>query len=284
MDALSVAHKVGVNLLPPHFPFLEEKPNTEVAWFEAASENHMHAKGYSLEILELVRQNYPVALHGYSMNVGCSDGVCLDYLKNLRELIDRIDPFIVSDHFCWTGITDLKWHGLFPLPYTKESVKTLVTNIDFVQNFLRRPLALKNISSYISFHDSEMTEFEFLNEVIKKTGCNLVLDLSSLFVNSKNQHYDINKVIQKIPFNKVIEVQLAGPIDFGDFLFDGRSLEIPDMIWDLFKTVAPQIRHLPVLVSRTEDVPYFSEMENEVLKAVSILENSYEAQRFTETI
>lgn len=278
MRASSFAHKVGLGLRPSHYEYLLEKPNTEVAWFEAISENHMYSQGDSLEILQLVRQDYPIALQGLSMNLGYSEGLRLDYLQNLRNLVDRIDPFMVSDHFCWAGTLESNLNCLLPLPYTKESIETLAENIDFAQNFLRRPLALKNISNYIDYQNNEMSEWEFISEVSQKSGCGLVLDLNSVYINSRNLDFDLSHLLSHIPFYRIVQVQLAGPSQYGDFLFDDRSQEIPSVMWDEFKLLAPLIHHLPILISRDKNIPEFPEMENEIMTAVSILEKSYEIE------
>lgn len=284
MHASPFTHKVGLCLRPAHYSYLEEKPATDAAWFEAVSENHMYSRGYSLEALQLIRQDYPIALQGTSMNIGNPEGPSLHYLQKLRDLIERIDPFTVSDHFCWTGTSDFQLQGLLPLPFTKDAIETLVTNVDFVQNFLRRPLALKNTATYISYHHNEMSEGEFLTAVAQRSGCGLVLDLSNAYINSYNHNFDLKQFLNHIPFERIAQVQLSNHMNFGDFLFDSRSQEISEPIWDLFASLAPKIRHLPVLLSREEDIPHFSELENEVTKAVLILENSYETERITETV
>lgn len=284
MNPSTQSHKVGLGLRPPHYPYLEQRPATEVAWFEAVSENYMNSRGRPLEMLQLIRQDYPVALHGVSMNIGNPEGLRLDYLQRLRELIDRVDPFIVSDHLCWTGSSDLNMHDLLPLPFTEDSVVMLVNNIDFVQNFLKRPLVFENVSTYLSYHHNEMEEWDFVGEVSRRSGCGLLLDINNVYVNSYNHGFDPHYFLNHIPLERVAQIHMAGPTDYGDFLFDTHSTDIPERVWDLFKMMAPKIRHLPVLIERDEDIPDFHDLEAEVLKAALILEGSYEAERNTESV
>ncbi|WII72928.1 DUF692 domain-containing protein [Bdellovibrio sp. 22V] len=284
MHPSSFTHKVGLGLRPPHYTYLEQRPATEVAWFEATSESYMNSRGRPIEMLQKIRQDYPVALHGISMNIGSPAGIRLDYLQKLRELIERVEPFIVSDHLSWTGTSDLNLHDLLPLPFTEDSVETLVSNIDFVQNFLRRPLILENVSTYISYRKNEMDEWDFVSEVSKRSGCGLLLDINNVYVNSYNHGFDPQYYLNHIPMDRVAQIHLAGPTDYGGYLFDTHSTEIPDKVWDFFKLIAPRIRHLPVLIERDEDIPDFRELETEVMKAVYILENSYDSERNAEPV
>ncbi len=273
------SHKVGMGLRPPHYPYLEERPTTEVAWFEAVSENYMDSRGRPLEVLTALRKDYPLALHGVSMNIGSPAGVRVDYLNKLRDLIDRIEPFIVSDHICWTGTSHQNMHDLLPLPYTQESLQRVVDNIDFVQNYLRTPLVLENVSTYLSFRNNEMTEWEFVSEVSKRSGCALLLDINNVYVNARNHGFDPHEYLQSIPFDRVAQIHMAGPSDQGTHLFDTHAEDIPEAVWDLFRILAPQIRHIPVCLERDDNIPSFQELEVEIIKAAFILEKSHETAR-----
>lgn len=284
MRASSLSHKVGVGLRSPHYPYLEQRPSTEVAWFEALTESYLNSRGRPLEMLQFIRQDYPVALHGVSMNIGSPEGLRLDYLQKLRDLIDRVEPFIVSDHLCWTGSAEFNLHDLLPLPFTEDSMETLVHNIDLAQDFLRRPLVLENVSTYISYRNNEMSEWDFISEVSRRTGCHILLDLNNIYVNSSNHGFDPHYFLNHIPMERVAQVHMAGPTDYGDFLFDTHSSDVPEPVWQLFKLIAPKVRHLPILIERDEKIPEFRELEVEVMKAVSILESSYEAERSAESV
>jgi uncharacterized protein (UPF0276 family) len=277
----SVSHKVGLGLRPTHYPYLENKPETQVAWFEAVSENYMNSRGRPLEFLMSLRQDYPIALHGVGMNVGATDGVSLSYLQKLGDLIDQVEPFIVSDHLCWSAAEGHHFHDLLPLPFTNETVNRLVDNIDFAQNYLKRPLIFENVSTYIRFDTNEMSEEEFLVEVARRAGCRLLLDLNNVYVNSFNHGFDAKKFIRHIPTELIGQIHLAGPSDEGRYLFDTHSTEVPEPVWGLLRSLAPRISHLPVLIERDEDIPEFNTLEVEVMKAAFILENAYETQPHT---
>jgi uncharacterized protein (UPF0276 family) len=165
---------VGVGLRSAHFPELLGRPRTRVRWFEAISENYMNSEGRPLEVLKKIREDYPLALHGVSLSIGGVEGPRPGYLENLKKLIARVDPFIVSDHLCFTGAHASNVHDLLPLPYTEEAIKTVVANVSRVQDFLGRPIALENVSSYLTYDASEMKEEEFIVAIAKRSGCKIL--------------------------------------------------------------------------------------------------------------
>lgn len=279
-----LSHKVGMGLRPPHFTYLEQKPATEVAWLEARTEDYLNSRGRPLDVLNRLRQDYPLALHGSSLNIGSPEGPHLDYLQRLRDLIERVEPFIISDHLCWTGSGNENLHELLPLPFTQRSIAAVVSNIDFVQSFLRRPMVLEIVSSYISYLGNEMPEWDFVAEVSRRSGCTLLLDLNNVYFNSCNQNYDPWSFISHLPMERVAQVHLAGPSDYDEFLLGSDSPGVPDSIWDLLQIMAPQIRHLPISIEREQDQPNFHELEAEVKKTVAILERSYEFAQNTESV
>lgn len=284
MTTLSGNHKVGLSLRPSHFPYLEQRPLTHVAWFEAKTEDYLSSRGRPFEMLTFIRQDYPVALHGLSLNVGNPEGIRMDYLQKLKDLTEQIEPFIVSDHLCWTGTSSQYMHDLLPLPFTEDSIATVVHNIDFVQNYLKRSLVLENVSTYISYRHSEMSEWDFISEVSRRSGCAILLDLNNIHVNSHNHGYDPVYFINHIPLERVAQVHVSGPENYDGILYDSHSHAVPEPVWGLLKLLAPEVRHLPLLLERDENIPDFAELESEVLKALSILESSYEAERSTEPV
>ncbi|QLY26143.1 DUF692 domain-containing protein [Bdellovibrio sp. KM01] len=276
--------KVGMGLHPSHFSYLEQHPLTDVAWFEAASEDYMNPLGRSMEVLENLRHDYPIALHGSHLNIGNPEGVDSSYLRELRDLIERVEPFLVSDHLAWTGGSRENLHGLFPLPLDQESLQVVCNNIDSVQSQLKTSIALENIATYVDFKNNEKSEAEFLGEVAKRTGCGLVLDLGALFVNSQNHGFNPHKYLQNLPLNKVVQVHLSGPTETESYWLDRKASEITRPIWDLFKYLTPHIRHLPIAIERHRNIPEFSELEMEVIKASFILENNNELERSTASV
>lgn len=273
------SHNVGMGLRSTHYSHLESRPLTEVGWFEAISENYMDSRGRPLDMLTLIRQDYPMALHGLGMNLGSAEGVRVDYLKRLRDLMDIAEPFIVSDHISWTGFHNHNMHDLLPLPYTQEALQKVVENIDHAQNYLRTTLVLENIATYVDFHESEMSEWEFISEVVRRSGCMLLLDLNSLYVNAVNHRQDVMKTLEQIPVDKVAQIHLGGPANRGTHLYDNCSEDVPEVVWDLFRKVAPRLRHIPVSLERNFNIPDFTDMETEIMKAAFILEKSRETQR-----
>jgi uncharacterized protein (UPF0276 family) len=273
--------KVGMGLNPSHFSFLEQQPLTDVAWFEASSEDYMSPLSRSMEVLKKIRHDYPVALHGSHLNIGNPKGVDANYIQELRNLIDRVEPFIVSDHLCWTGESDHNLHNFLPLPLNEETLQIVTENIDAVQSQLKMSIALENIATYVNYASSDHSELEFLKELARRTGCGLVLDLGALYVNSMNHGFCPRKYLQSLPLNQVVQVHLSGPTETESHWLDRKASEVTRPVWDLFKYVAPYVRHLPIGIERHRNIPDFSDLEMEVIKASFILENKNENERST---
>ena len=261
---------IGVGLRPTHYPYLEPRPQTQVTWFEAVSENFMDSKGRPLQMLELIREDYPVALHGVSLSIASTEGLQPTYLKNLRKLVDRIDPFIVSDHLCWTGLNQQNLHDLLPIPFSDEALDLIIDHIDQVQTILQRPILLENVSTYLQILDGDYTEWEFLHAVANRSGCQLLLDLNNLYVNAKNHHFDPYVFLESIPTAMIGQVHLAGYTDMGTHLFDTHSKPVYPAVWDLFSSLIARAPDVPVLIEWDDDIPEFPELENEARKAAHI--------------
>jgi len=261
---------IGVGLRPTHYPFLEPRPQTTVTWFEAISENYMDTKGRPLDMLELIREDYPVALHGVSLSIASAEGLRPNYLHNLRALVERIDPFIVSDHLCWTGFHQQNLHDLLPIPFTDEALNLIVDHVDHVQTFLRRPILLENVSTYLRLPCGDYTEWEFLQAVADRSGCQILLDINNLYVNAWNHQFDPYRFLEGIPTHVIGQVHLAGYTDMGTHLFDTHSKPVYPEVWELFSSLIPRIPEVPVLIEWDEDIPEFPQLEEEALKAAHI--------------
>lgn len=266
---------VGVGLRPTHYPFLEEKPKIRVQWFEAISENYIDSDGRPLDMLELIRADYPVALHGVSLSIVSADGLRPDYLSKLRTLIDRINPFIVSDHLCWTGQHEANLHDLLPFPFTDDALRVIQENVDRVQTTLGRHILLENVSTYMSFPGTPYTEWEFLTQVAKTTGCKLLFDVNNLYVNSQNHHFDPLTFVDAIPTELIGQIHLAGYTDMGTYLFDTHSKPVYPQVWELFSHVIAQAPDVPVLIEWDDDIPEFPRLEEEALKAATIWDSHH---------
>ena len=199
---------IGVGLRPTHYPYLEPRPQTNVTWFEAVSENYMDTKGRPLDMLELIRKDYPVALHGVSLSIASTEGLRQNYLHNLRNLVERINPFIVSDHLCWTGLQQQNLHDLLPIPFTDEALNLIVDHVDQVQTCLSRQILLENVSTYLLVPEADWAEWDFLNEVANRSGCGILLDINNLYVNAKNHQFDPYIFLEAISMPQLVSFLL----------------------------------------------------------------------------
>lgn len=260
---------VGVGLRTQHYPeILGQWPSMD--WFEAISENYMDSGGRPFHTLEQIRHHYPIALHGTSMSLGSTDPFHPDYLPRLKKLVDRIDPFIVSDHLCWSGVENNHLYDLLPLPFTQEAIRHLVSRIQHVQDFLGRKILIENVSTYVTFRNSEMPEWEFISEISKQSGCGILLDLNNIYVNSVNHQFNPVEYIQNIPAESVGQFHLAGHTDMGKFLFDTHNGVVIDRVWDLYREALKRFGHVSTLIEWDADIPSFERLSEEAAKARSI--------------
>ncbi len=243
----------------------------------------MFSEGRPRHILETIRKDFPIALHGVSLSVGSKRENRDAYLKKLADLIDRIDPWIVTDHFCWTGLGGHNAFDLLPLPFHAESIKALVENIDVIQTRLGRRIYLENVSAYIAFESSQISELEYLNEVIGQSGCGLLLDVNNVYVNAHNFGFDAKSYLDRIDPESVGEIHLAGHSKVDDFLFDTHDDLVCDAVWDLFAYAVKKIGPVPVLIEWDESIPDLAVLMQEKKKADEILRGDwFETGRNTE--
>lgn len=240
---------------------------TRADWFEAISENFMVAGGRPLHILEQVRRDRPVVLHGVSLSIGGTDPIAPSYLDALRTLVDRFAPAWVSDHLCWTGTDAHQLHDLLPLPWTEELLEHLAPRIALVQDALRRPLVLENVSSYLTFTHSTMPEWEFLAELVRRTGCDLLLDVNNVHVSAFNHGFDARAFIDAMPADHVAQIHLAGHTDHGTHLLDTHDAPIVDAVWDLYRYTIARLGRIATLVEWDGEVPPLAVVEDEALRA-----------------
>lgn len=259
----------GAGLRREHYDYvLQRKPAMD--WFEAVSENFMGTHGRPLHILEQVRASYPVALHGVSLSIGSSDPLNPRYLQDLKALVQHIEPFAVSDHLCWSGTEGQQLHDLLPLPFTEESLRHVVDRIDQVQSFLGRRILVENVSTYVTYRHSAMTEWEFLSAVAKRSGCGILLDLNNVFVNARNHSFNPADYLEYLPGNYVGQFHLAGHTDMGDYLFDTHTGRICPQVWDLYRRALELWGPVSTLIEWDEDVPAFEELAAECAAARKI--------------
>lgn len=272
MEKLLRNNLFGMGLRHSHFPYitqlLEGNPSgLEVDYFEIITENFYDTQGRPLEILKKLRESFPISFHGVSLSLASDAEIDIDYLNKVKVLESLIDPFLVSDHLCWTGNAKSNLHNLLPFPYTKNEVSVISEKIDQVQNFLKRPLLLENLSAYIQFSESEMSEAEFLSELQKRTGCFILLDLNNLFVNSHNFKINIEDYLSKIPAHAVKEIHLSGFTNMGDYYFDTHSTPVRDDVWDIFQKYKKVYSSAVTTIEWDEDLPDYPTVLKEVNKA-----------------
>jgi uncharacterized protein (UPF0276 family) len=268
---------IGVGLRPPHYPRLLERPRTAARLFEAISENFMFSRGRPREILRAIRADYPVALHGVSLSLGGVEGPRPGYLEALKELAEEVEPLVVSDHLCFTGAHAKNLHDLLPLPYTREAVAVTASNIRRAQDLLGREIAVENVSSYLTYRESEMTEWEFLLAVVKAAGCRILLDINNAYVSASNHGFKAEDYLDAIPAESVAQIHLGGYSDLGEFLFDTHSRAPTDPVWELYKRTIARMPAVPTLIEWDEDLPSWEELDAQAAKAARLREDALAA-------
>jgi uncharacterized protein (UPF0276 family) len=249
----------GVGLRRQHYTHvLETRP--KVDWFEVISENFMVAGGRALEVLEGVRANYPIAMHGVSMSIGSTDPLNRTYLRQLRELARRFEPAWISDHLCWTGVGGRNLHDLIPLPYTEEAIRHVVARIRDVQDALERPILIENVSSYMTFADSAMTEWEFISTIADEADCGILLDINNIFVSAFNHRFDANDYIDAVPAERVVQYHLAGHSDHDTYLLDTHDHPVRDEVWSLYERATRRFGAVSALIEWDDNIPEFAEL------------------------
>lgn len=253
MTGISPFEGFGVGLRRDHYAnFLDG--DVAVDFVEIISENYMVAGGNPLAVLDAVRAKLPVAMHGVSLSVGSAHGIDRDYLARLKRLADRIEPLWVSDHLCWTRTHAHNSHDLLPLPYTAEALDTVCANVHVAQDALGRAMLFENPSSYCSFPENEMTEWEFLSAMCARTGCFLLLDVNNVYVSAENYGFSAGKYIAGLPLDRVRQVHLAGHTP-GDILIDTHDREVCDAVWALYRRTLAQLGPVATMIERDDAIP-----------------------------
>lgn len=260
----------GIGLRAEHYEdILEQKPG-QIDWLEIISENYMIDGGKPLYYLDSIREFYPMVMHGVSMSLGSTDPLNYDYLKKLKNLIDRVQPEWFSDHLCWTGVDHKNMHDLLPLPYTEEAVKHLADRISEVQDYMGRQMLIENLSSYITYSDDAMTEWEFLSAIAEKADCYLLLDVNNIYVSSFNHKFDPVEYLEGIPSDRVWQHHLAGHSNEGNLIIDTHDADIIDPVWSLYEETARRLGAVSTMIERDGNIPALSSLLQELEQARSI--------------
>src|SRR3990167_8843970 len=252
----------GLGLRTDHYSaILEEKP--DVDWFEIITENYLVPGGKPLYFLDKIRAHYPMVMHGVSMSIGSSDPLDLDYLKQVKLLANRVEPKWISDHLCWTGVQGKNTHDLLPLPYTEEAVKHVAGRIRQIQDILGRHILIENVSSYLTYNQSVLTEWEFLKEVSERADCMILLDINNIYVSSVNHEFDPLDYIASMPANRIYQIHLAGHSNMGDYIIDTHDHDIVDSVWNLYSETLRRIGLCSTMIERDDHIPPLSELVSE---------------------
>lgn len=262
---------VGVGLRVPHYRhILEQRPRVD--FFEIISENFMVDGGKPLFHLERVLETYRVVQHGVSLGIGGPEAPDKDYLHRLRQLVRKVNPPWLSDHFCWCGAGGAHLHELFPLPYTWEAVELVAERARRIQDYLEVPFALENTSSYMAYTSSQMTEWEFISEVAERADIGLLLDVNNVYVSAYNHGFDARTFIEQLPHERVVQIHLAGHTHLGKVIIDTHRGHVVDAVWDLYRTTLAHTGPVSTLIEWDDAIPSFEVLAAEAAKASAIRE------------
>ncbi len=262
----------GLGLRTQHYNDFLAEPQP-VDWLEVISDNYMVDGGKPLAMLDQIRASYPMVMHGVSLSIGSINGLDKDYLRKLKLLEQRIEPMWVSDHLCWSGVHGRNLHDLLPLPYTEEALQVVARNVEQAQDVLQRPLVLENVSSYVEYTASEMTEWEFLAEVVKATGCRLLLDINNIYVSAFNHGFSPTRFIEGVPLDSVAQFHLAGHLNKGDHLIDTHDHPVCEDVWDLYRQALLHFGYVPTMIERDDNIPSLPELIAELDLARAIADD-----------
>ena len=263
----------GLGLRTDHYRnFIDASP--KVDWLEVISENYLVPGGKPLYFLDRIRRDYPMVMHGVSLSIGGSDPFDADYLKQLKALIDRIQPAWVSDHLCWTGTESLNLHDLLPMPYTQVALRHLTQRLQQVQDALGCPILMENVSSYVTYQADEMSEWEFIAELAKRSGCDLLLDVNNVYVSSVNHGFDPHAFIDAMPARHVRQIHLAGHEDHGSYIIDTHDHPVCDAVWDLYAHTIRRLGMVPTMIERDDNIPPLAELIAELDAARRLAEQA----------
>lgn len=259
----------GLGLRTDHYAEILSAP-CHVDWFEVLSENYMIPGGKPLAMLDKIRQDYPVVMHGVSMSIGTPGGPSPEYLADLKRLEQRIAPLWVSDHICWTGVHGRNMHDLFPLPYTEETVHLVAQNVRRVQDALGRRLLLENVSSYVAFAGDTLKEWEFVAAIAEESDSLILLDVNNIHVSSVNHGFDPLQYLDALPIGRVQQIHLAGHSDHGDYIVDTHDHPIVESVWDLYAAALRRFGRVATMIERDDNIPPLPELVAELDVARSI--------------
>jgi uncharacterized protein (UPF0276 family) len=256
----------GLGLRPEHYAEFLGQPQP-VDWLEIISENYMVPGGKPLAMLDTIRADYPVVMHGVSLSIGSAEPLDMGYLRDLKALAERVEPLWISDHLCWTGINAHNTHDLLPLPYDAPALDCVVDNIGRVQDFLGRRVLIENPSSYVTFRSSDRSEWDFLAEMAERADCLLLLDVNNIYVSARNHGFDPQDYLAGLPADRIQQVHLAGHSDMGDYVIDTHDADVCDAVWDLYGDAVRMFGPVATMIERDDHIPPLADVIAELDRA-----------------
>ena len=280
-------HGAGIGLRSNHYQHLltqdagrcrrvlEELP--EVPWLEVLTDNYLGDGGQPLHYLQQIREHYPITLHGVGMSLGSADPLDRDYLQRVKALADRFEPAWISDHLAWVSVGGRYLHELLPIPYTEETLALICEHVSQAQDLLGRQLLVENPSAYLNFNFEQMPEWEFLDQLVRRTGCRLLLDINNIHVSAMNCGFDAEQYLRNIRPGDVGQIHLAGYEQMSGYLFDTHGQPVHQPVWDLYLSALLRFGAVPTLIEWDTDIPDLRTLLNEADKAQLLMDSLREA-------
>lgn len=259
----------GLGLRPQHYRDILDG-NPAVDWFEIISENYMIPGGQPLRMLDRIAERYPLVMHGVSMSIASTAPLDREYLESLKTLARRVQPRWISDHLCWTGVHGVNLHDLLPVPYTEEALSHVVSRITQVQDLLGCRIAIENVSSYLEYQCSEMSEWDFVAEMARRADCLLLLDVNNVFVSGYNHDFDSRAFIAAIPTERVVQFHLAGHSEGNDCLIDTHDAPIRPEVFSLYGKALERFGPVSTMIERDDNIPPLAELVAELDQARAV--------------
>ncbi|MEJ2107157.1 MAG: DUF692 domain-containing protein [Acidiferrobacteraceae bacterium] len=267
----------GLGLRKDHYEdVLNERP--AVDWFEIISENYMVDGGKPLHYLSRIREHYPMVMHGVSMSIGGTAELDLNYMSRLKQLIAHVEPEWFSDHLCWTGVDGINLHDLMPLPYTEEALQHVADRVSWVQDYMGRQMLLENVSSYVRYSASQLSEWEFLREVADRADCRILLDINNIYVSAFNHRFDPLEYLDAMPSERIYQFHLAGHTHEEDVIIDTHDHPIADPVYELYAEAVRRFGRVSTMIERDDNIPPLPELLAELEEVKRIGERELEGQ------
>ncbi len=273
---------VGIGLRAQHYAqLIETRP--QLGFLEVHAENFFHAGGAAMQVLDRVREHYPISLHGVGLSLASADALAQSHLDKLARLVERTEPALVSEHLCWGAVDGVHLNDLLPFPYSQEVLSLLAERVEQVQERLGRRLLIENLSSYVRFRQSEMSECEFLAELSRRSGCGILLDVNNLYVNAQNFDFDaraeMRHLLANVPAGAVGEIHLAGHSQGELCLIDTHGSRVSEPVWALYRDAIAQCGRVPTLIEWDTDVPALDVLLDEAESASAFMRDAHRVER-----